>query len=103
MATIEPRTGKDGSKSYRVRVRLRGEKPRTQTFKRLTDAKAWAAKAESDLGHGTYVPMTADRRRTLAELITKFRKRFLTARANPISVGSWIGGKRTMAISPWTS
>ncbi|MDR7098387.1 hypothetical protein J2X04_000734 [Lysobacter niabensis] len=42
--------------SYRVRIRLRGERPRTRTFKRLTDAKAWAAKAESDLGHGTYVP-----------------------------------------------
>ena len=73
MATIEPRTAKDGTKSYRVRVRLRGEQPRTRTFKRLTDAKAWAAKAESDLGHGAYVPMTADRRRTLADLIRKFR------------------------------
>lgn len=81
MATIEPRTGKDGSKSYRVRVRLRGEKPRTQTFKRLTDAKAWAAKAESDIGHGTYVPMAADRRRTLADLIEKFREE-VSERAN---------------------
>ena len=86
MATIEPRTGKDGSKSYRVRVRLRGEKPRTQTFKRLTDAKAWAAKAESDLGHGTYVPMTADRRRTLAELIKKFREE-IPERAGKPNIG----------------
>lgn len=73
MASIEPRTARDGTKSYRVRVRLRGEQPRTRTFKRLTDAKAWAAKAESDLGHGAYVPMTADRRRTLSDLIQKFR------------------------------
>jgi hypothetical protein len=54
------------------RVRLRGEQQRTRTFKRLTDAKAWAVKVESDLGHGVYVPTTADRRRTLDELIDKF-------------------------------
>lgn len=86
MATIEPRIAKDGTKSYRVRIRLRGEKPRTQTFKRLTDAKAWAAKAESDLGHGTYVPMAADRRRTLADLIKKFRKEE-PARAGKPNIG----------------
>jgi hypothetical protein len=56
MATIEPRKLKDGTTRYRVRVRLLGELPRTKTFKRLTDAKAWAAKVESDMGHGAYVP-----------------------------------------------
>ena len=73
MATIEKRTNGTQT-SYRVKVRLRGEKPRTKTFKRLTDAKAWAAKVESDIGHGVYVPATADRRRTLADLIDKFRE-----------------------------
>lgn len=80
MATIEPRILKDGSKSYRVRVRLQGEAPRTRTFKRLTDAKAWAAKVESDMGHGAYVPTTADRRRTLRELIAKYREEYLPTR-----------------------
>lgn len=56
-----------------MRVRLLGELPRTKTFKRLTDAKAWASKVESDMGHGTYVPTTVDRRRTLHDLIEKFR------------------------------
>ena len=69
MATIEKRTTATGAVSYRAKVRLRGESPRTRTFKRMTDAKAWAAKVESDLGHGAYVPTTADRRRTLADLI----------------------------------
>jgi integrase len=73
MATIEKRsTGKETS--YRVKVRLRGENPRSRTFKRLTDAKAWAAKVENDLGHGVFVATTADRRRTLADLIDKFRE-----------------------------
>lgn len=80
MATIEPRTLKDGSRRYRVRVRLQGELPRTRTFKRLTDAKAWAAKVESDMGHGAYVPTTADRRRTLRELIQKYRDEYLPTR-----------------------
>lgn len=73
MATIEKRISGTQT-SYRVKVRLRGEKPRTRTFTRLTDAKAWAAKTESDLGHGVFVPATADRRRTLADLIDKFRE-----------------------------
>lgn len=80
MATIETRIAKDGTKSYRVKVRIRGEKPRTQTFKRLTDAKTWAAKAESDLGHGTYVPTTADRRKTLADLIDAYLTDYLPTR-----------------------
>lgn len=80
MATIESRIAKDGTKSYRVKVRIRGEKPRTQTFKRLTDAKTWAAKAESDLGHGTYVPTTADRRKTLANLIDAYLTDYLPTR-----------------------
>ncbi len=80
MATIEPRELKDGTKRYRVRVRLLGELPRTKTFKRLTDAKAWAAKVETDMGHGTYVPTTADRRRNLRELIKKYREEYLPTR-----------------------
>lgn len=82
MATIEKRVSASGTVSYRAKVRLRGEKPRSRTFKRLTDAKAWAAKTESDLGHGTYVPTTTDRRRTLADLIDKYRTEYLPVKAN---------------------
>lgn len=80
MATIEPRVAKDGTKRYRVRVRLLGELPRTKTFKRLTDAKAWAAKVETDLGHGAYVPTARERRRTLHDLIAKYRDEYLPTR-----------------------
>ena len=37
MATIEKRTSADGVISYRAKVRLRGERPRSRTFKRITD------------------------------------------------------------------
>lgn len=82
MATIEKRTAADGSTSYRVKVRLRGERPRSRTFKRITDAKAWAAKVESDLGHGVYVPTTADRRKTLGDLIDTYVSGYLPHKAN---------------------
>ena len=66
--TIEARTTAKGEKRYRVKVRLLGQAPRTRTFKRLTDAKAWAAAAETDLSRGDHVPTTAQRRTTLADL-----------------------------------
>jgi hypothetical protein len=74
VATIEKRIGTNGDIRYRVRVRLRGEQPRARTLKRKTDAELWAKKVESDLGHSFYVPTTADRRRTLGELIDKVLK-----------------------------
>src|SRR5665213_3674266 len=82
MATIERRVSSDGTIRYRVKVRIRGEPPRTRTFKRKTDADLWSKKVESDLGHGTYVPVTADRRRTLAELIDKFIAERLPVRSD---------------------
>lgn len=68
MATIVKRETGEGTR-YQVKVRVLGEKPRSKTFARLTDAKAWAAAVETDLGRGVYVPTTADRRRTLSDLI----------------------------------
>lgn len=82
MATIEKRENAKGITTYRAKVRVRGEAARSRTFKRLTDAKAWAAKVETDLGHGAYVPTTADRRRTLAELIEKFLLEYLPIKPN---------------------
>lgn len=82
MATIEKRITGTGGTSYRVKVRLRGEQPRSRTFKRLTDAKAWAAKVESDLGHGVFVPTTADRRITLSDLIDRFITEHLPTKTN---------------------
>ncbi len=67
---------------YRARVRIRGAKSRSRTFKRLTDAREWARNAEEKLGHGVYVPTGPDRRRTLADLIDKFEKEQLPVRAH---------------------
>lgn len=82
MATIERRRASDGTTRFRVKVRLLGEKPRTKTFRRKTDADAWAKATESDLARGAYVPTTSDRRRTLAELIDKCIKEHLPTKRN---------------------
>lgn len=82
MATIEVRESSDGTKRYRVKVRIHGEKPRTRTFRRKTDAEAWAKAVETDLGRGVYVPTTTDRRRTVAELIDRCIAEHLPSKAN---------------------
>lgn len=81
MATIERREGKNGVK-YRVRVRLQGETSRTRTFKRKADAEAWAKAAETDLSRGLYVPVSEDRKRTVADLIDRTIKDHLPTKRN---------------------
>ena len=54
MATIQKRVTKDGATSYRVQVRLKGFPPETASFDRLTDAKAWGQKIESDMRAGRH-------------------------------------------------
>jgi len=85
MATIEKRTANNGTVSYRAKIRLRGEKPRSRTFKRKTDAEAWAKKVEADLGHGVYVPTTAERRRTFGDMIDKFVTEYLPVKPHNLS------------------
>lgn len=77
MATIVRRVSSDGTVRYQAKVRVQGEKQRSRTFKRKTDAKLWASKTETDIGHGAYVPTTTDRRRTLAEVIDAYISGYL--------------------------
>jgi integrase len=82
MATIESRKSRDGSVTYRARVRVFGHHPLTSTFKRKTDAKTWAAQIESDLKRGRQAPLAEAMRRTLAEAIDKFTTETLPLRPN---------------------
>lgn len=54
MASIEKRVTKDGRVSYRVKVRLKGFPPETASFERITDAKQWAARIETDIRAGRH-------------------------------------------------
>lgn len=70
MATIQKRTGKDGSVSYRAQVRLKGFPPESATFQRLTDAKAWAARMEIEIRAGRH--FGHGRRRTFSDLLDEY-------------------------------
>jgi integrase len=53
MATIEKRTTSEGT-TYRVKVRIKGFAPESATFTRLTDAKDWGRRVESDMKQGRH-------------------------------------------------
>lgn len=69
MATIEKRTN-DAGTVYRVKVRLTGYPPETATFERLTDARAWAAKTESEMKAGRHFGQS--KRHVFAELADEY-------------------------------
>lgn len=71
MATIEKRTTKDGATTYRVKVRLKGFPPETETFERLTDARSWGSKTENDMKDGRHFGQ--GRRRTFNELADEYQ------------------------------
>lgn len=82
MATIEKRTGKDGSTSYRVKIRLRGQPVQSASFSSLTKAKLWANQTEADMRAGRYFPKAEGRKHTLAEALERYeREKLGTMRA----------------------
>jgi len=96
MATIEKRTT-DAGTSYRVKVRLQGFPPESATFERLTDAKAWAAKVESDMKSGRH--FGASKRHTFAELADEYAPHA----KDPARLDYWrevFGPDRLDAITP---
>lgn len=70
MATIEKRVSASGKSTYRVKVRLRGFAPESGSFERLADAKAWAAKIETDIRAGRH--FGAAKRHTFADLAKEY-------------------------------
>jgi len=66
MAAIQKRAGRDGKTSYRVQVRIKGFAPETASFDRLTDAKSWASKTESEIKAGRHFGQS--KRHTFNEL-----------------------------------
>ncbi len=77
MATIEKRERKKGV-VYQVDVRVAGYPRQKKTFKRLTDAKAWAAKTESDIKSGQFQPIsTQSKRKTFSDVIDRYEREVL--------------------------
>lgn len=94
MATIEKRTAQDGSTSYRVKVRLKGQPSQSASFDRLTDAKKWAASIESAIREGRHFKTTEAKRHTLGELVDRYVRDVLpTKRDGQKQVGQLIWWK----------
>jgi len=72
MATIVPRTSKDGKITYLVRVRRKSAPAQTATFTKLSDAKKWAKITEGAVLEGRYFPSTEAKRHTVADMIDRY-------------------------------
>lgn len=77
MATIQERKSADGKTTYRVMVRLKGHPAQTATFDRKTDARRWASQTESAIREGRHFKHAEAKRRTLGELIDRYRRDIL--------------------------
>jgi integrase len=80
MATIQKRIGRTGNATYRVMIRRRGHGPEYRSFRKATDAKAFAAKADTDINEGAGTTIREARRRTLAEAIKRYIETVVTTR-----------------------
>ena len=73
MATINVYQAQDGSKTYRVRIRRRGEQSQTATFSNLKDAKRWATMIEGQIIEGRHFP-NKKTPHTLNELLDRYER-----------------------------
>ena len=77
MACITERTAADGTKSYRVEIRLKGHPPQRATFERKTDAKRWAAQTETAIREGRHFGTTEAKRHIVSDLIDRYTREVL--------------------------
>ncbi len=80
MAYFETRRGKKRT-TYRVQIRLKGFGLVTKSFRRKTDAKAWAKRTEAAILDGRHLPSNESQRRTVGELAERFIAEMIPLRA----------------------
>lgn len=72
MQGIEKRINKDGSFTYRARVRIKGHPSVSESFCSLTLAKKWKRDTESAIEHGRFQFPSQERKHTLANLVDRY-------------------------------
>ena len=82
MATIEKRVAKNGTVSYRVKIRIKGYPEISDTFKTRTMAKDWAEKTQSEIKNGMRLITREARKRTVEELIDWYITKVLPNKGN---------------------
>jgi len=76
MASFQKRE-KNGKPSYTAKIRIKGHKPVFNTFDRLTDARDWGAKTETEIKEGLYKNIIKAQRHTFTELVERFKRDFV--------------------------
>lgn len=74
MARIEKRKGRNGITTYRAQIRLRGHRPLSCTFEKLTDAREWAKNTEADIQRGLRFDDHHAQKHTLNEAIGLYKQ-----------------------------
>jgi len=109
MATITKFKKKDGSISFKSRIRLKGFPTQTATFRRKSDALKWSSRVESALREGRYFPESESSKHTLSEAIARYRRDILpnksrtTIPRQDYQLGWWdeqLGKKKLSQIEP---
>ena len=77
MKGIDKRTHKDGTVSYRARVRIKGHPVLIQSFASKTLAMKWKRDTESAVERGTFTYKKPGSKHTLSELIDRYIERVL--------------------------
>lgn len=77
MAAVRKRINKAGQVSYFVEIRKKGFPAQRSTFKKMSDAKAWASQIESDIQTGKIKTQIAASQHTLTETIDRYSKTIL--------------------------
>lgn len=80
MKGIDKRTHKDGTVSYRARVRIKGHLVLIQSFATKTLAMKWKRDTESAVEQGKYTYDKPGSKNTLAELIDRYIERVLPSK-----------------------
>ena len=80
MKGIDKRTHKDGTVSYRARVRIKGHPVLIQSFASKTLAMKWKRDTESEVEQGKYEYVKPGSKNTLAELIDRYIERVLPSK-----------------------
>ena len=97
MAAIEKRISQNGEITFRVKVRLKGFPAQTATFKRVTDAKAWAQRTESAIHEGRYFKVAEAKRHTLEELLSRYQRDILPGKSRSKS----FAGQQSAQLNWW--
>ncbi|MGK5594808.1 MAG: hypothetical protein ACSNEK_05565 [Parachlamydiaceae bacterium] len=80
MKGIDKRVAKDGSVSYRARVRIKGHPILSKTFSSMTLAKQWKKETEVEIEKGRYFDRIEAQKHTLSEAIDRYIKYILPSK-----------------------